>query len=265
MNWEQLKTIIWLRWRLSSNQWKKSGGLGGAIAAIIAVGAVALSLISFVGALLIGALAMNKAPAMGVMGVWLGVSIVFLFFWAIGVIAELQRSEIIDLRRLLHLPVGLGQIFCVNYVASHFALSIILLGPAMLGLSLGFTISRGFLMILLAPLAMSFVFMLTAWTYCLRGWLAGLMGQTRTFLDLVWFYTDQDPTALAPLPIAYTPTAVIYGLLGAALALLALLVPALGASRYTIVTFKWERARALLRPFWQRYYLDFLLLLPSLP
>jgi len=95
-------------------------------------------------------------------------------------------------------------------------------------------------------------------------WLAGLMGQTRTFLDLVWFYTDQDPTTLAPLPIAFTPTGLAYGLLGAGLALLALLIPALGASRYTIVTFKWERARALLRPFWQRYYLDLLLLLPSL-
>ena len=47
--------------------------------------------------------------------------------WLIGLIAELQRSETIDLQRLMHLPVGLGQIFVINYVASHLALSIILM------------------------------------------------------------------------------------------------------------------------------------------
>lgn len=45
--------------------------------------------------------------------------------------------------------------------------------------------------------------------------------------------------------------------------MLALLLPALAASRHTIVTYKWERARAMLRPLYQRYFLDlFLLALP---
>jgi putative ABC transport system permease protein len=82
-------------------------------------------------------------------------------------------------------------------------------------------------------------------------WLAQMMGRTRTFLDL----------ALGEaLAIVFTPAALWYGLLAVGLALLALLVPALISSRHTIVTFKWERARALLRPLWQRYYLDLLLL-----
>ena len=67
-----------------------------------------------------------------------------------------------------------------------------------------------------------------------------------------------------PLSIVVTPTALGYSLLGVGLAVLALLIPALAASRHTIVTFKWERARALLRPLWQRYFLDFLLLVPPL-
>jgi putative ABC transport system permease protein len=85
-------------------------------------------------------------------------------------------------------------------------------------------------------------------------WLAELMGQTRTFLEMDLYS--------APPTIAFSQTALRYGLLGVGLALLALLAPALGASRYTIVTFKWERARALLRPAWQRYFLDLLLLAP---
>ena len=87
-------------------------------------------------------------------------------------------------------------------------------------------------------------------------WLAGLMDQTRTFLAV-------DLGAIS-LPTTFSPTVLGYGLLGVGLALLALLAPALGASRHTIVTFKWERARALVRPLWQRYFFDLFLLVPAL-
>jgi putative ABC transport system permease protein len=89
-------------------------------------------------------------------------------------------------------------------------------------------------------------------------WLARLMGQTQTFLDPGMFQNNW----LAET--TYTTVVLTYGLLGVGLATLALLVPALGASRYTIVTFKWERARALMRPLWQRFYFDLLLLVPLL-
>jgi hypothetical protein len=79
----------------------------------------------------------------------------------------------------MHLPVALGQMFVINYLVSHLALSIILCVPAMLGLALGMVIARGFEMSLLIPLALSMVFMVTAWTYCLRGWLAAMMTNPR--------------------------------------------------------------------------------------
>lgn len=86
--------------------------------------------------------------------------------------------------------------------------------------------------------------------------LAALMGRARSFLTL-------ESTA-DPLPIVLSPAAWQYGLLGVALAILALLLPALLASRHTIVSYKWQRARALLRPLWQRTFLDVLLLVPPL-
>jgi ABC-type multidrug transport system permease subunit len=46
-------------------------------------------------------------------------------------------------------------------------------------LTLGLAISRGPAMLLLAPLALGMVCMITAWTYCLRGWLATLMTNPR--------------------------------------------------------------------------------------
>lgn len=179
MNWEQLKTILWLRWRLTRNQWQRAGGFGAVLAVIVAGSAVVLGGATFVGGLLGAALGLGEAKPVVVMGIWLGVTVAFLFFWLIGLLAELQRSETIDLPRLMHLPVALGQMFVINYVASHLALSIILMLPAMTGLALGLTFSRGPAMLLLLPLAWSMVFMISAWTYCLRGWLAAMMSNPR--------------------------------------------------------------------------------------
>ena len=179
MNREQLKTILWLRWRLTRNQWQRAGGFGAVMAVIVAVGAVMLGAATFVGGLIGAALGLGDAKPVVVMGIWLGATATFLFFWLIGLLSELQRSETIDLQRLMHLPVALGQMFVINYVASLFALSIILMVPAMTGLALGLTFSRGPAMLLLLPLAWSMVFMVSAWTYCLRGWLATMMSNPR--------------------------------------------------------------------------------------
>ncbi|HWN96440.1 MAG TPA: hypothetical protein VNT99_15530 [Methylomirabilota bacterium] len=179
MNWDQLKTILWLRWRLTRNQWQRAGGFGAVLAVIVAVSAVVLGGATFVGGLLGAALGLGEAKPEVVMGIWLAATLPFLIFWLIGLLAELQRSEAIDLQRLMHLPVALGQMFVINYVASHLALSVILMLPAMTGLAIGLAFSRGPAMLLLLPLAWSMVFMISAWTYCLRGWLATMMSNPR--------------------------------------------------------------------------------------
>jgi len=179
VNFEQLKTILWLRWRLTRNQWARNRGIGAVIAALLALAVFVLGGASFVGALLGGIFGLSQAKPVVVWGVWFGVTVAFLFLWMLGLLNELQRSESIDLQRLMHLPVALGQMFIVNYLASHLTLSVVILVPAMVGLAGGLAISRGPALLLLAPLALSMVFMVTAWTYCLRGWLATLMSNPR--------------------------------------------------------------------------------------
>jgi hypothetical protein len=176
---EQLASVLWLRWRLTRNQWRRSGGLGAVLAAIMLAAIGILSVTSFAGALLVGVYAMGQASPRVVTIVWLVLTGGFLLFWLIGLIQDLQRSESIDLQRLMHLPVALGQIFVVNYLASHLALAVVIFAPAMIGMAIGLAISRGPGMLLLAPLALAMVFMITAWTYCLRGWLATLMSNPR--------------------------------------------------------------------------------------
>ena len=156
-------------------QWRAGGDAGGAGGTRVDRTGAA----GFTGGLLGAAYWSGDASLPGHQGVWLGVTVVFLLFWLFGLLAELQRSETIDLQKLMHLPVALGQLFVVNYLVSHFSLSIVIMVPVMLGLGIGLTVTRGPEWSLMLPLALSMVLMITAWTYCLRGWLASLMSNPR--------------------------------------------------------------------------------------
>jgi len=179
MNWAQFKTILWLRRQLTRNQFLRGSALGRAFAIIVPAFAVLTGLTAFAGGFAGGWLGLGTVSPLFISMVWLGVTAGFLLFWTFGLLSELQRSESVDLQRLMHLPVLLGQVFVINFVASHFVFSIVLFVPGMTGLALGLAVSRGALMLLLIPLALAMVFMISAWTYCLRGWLGTLMANPR--------------------------------------------------------------------------------------
>jgi len=83
--------------------------------------------------------------------------------------------------------------------------------------------------------------------------LAHLIGKAHSFLDF---------TAPSNLRVGVTMETVRFGVAAAGLALVAQVVPTIGAAHHTIVTYKQERARALRPPRWQRAWLDVLLLIP---
>jgi ABC-2 type transport system permease protein len=179
MNWDQVKTIFWLRWRLICNQARRDRGVGMAFSILMGVVASLLALLSFAGGFLGGFFGLAKASPVAIWLTWSVMIVAFLFFWVAGLVTELQRSETIDLQKLMHLPVALGQMFVINFLVSHFTMSVIIVVPAMFSLALGLAISRGIEMALLVPLAAATVFMITAWTYCFRGWIAQLMTNPR--------------------------------------------------------------------------------------
>lgn len=85
--------------------------------------------------------------------------------------------------------------------------------------------------------------------------IAHLIGQTRSFLDF---------SLPASLRVAPTPATLYLGLAVAGLTLMAQLLPTFGAARHTMITYKQEQARLLRPPWWQRIWLDALLLIPTL-
>src|SRR4051812_41601114 len=134
MNWRQLTTLIWLRLRLSRNQFSRGGALNAVLRIIGLIAGVILSLGAGVGGLIGGAVALSDASPLTLLSVWDLIIAVFLFVWLIGVLAEIQRAESIDLTRLLHLPVSLRGVFVMNYLASHITPTLIIFLPGALGL-----------------------------------------------------------------------------------------------------------------------------------
>jgi putative ABC transport system permease protein len=77
--------------------------------------------------------------------------------------------------------------------------------------------------------------------------LAQLIGKTYSFL----YFASRDT-----LPVRISPNTMMFGMAAVALSVAASLIPAIGAARHSIVTYKQEVARAARPPFWQRYFLD---------
>ena len=104
----------------------------------------------------------------------------FLFAWVMALMVELQRSEMLSLKNLLHLPVSLSGAFFLNYTSSLASLTVLLFLPAMFGLCLASVLHFGGKSLVVFALLTSFLLMVTAVSYQLRGWLAQLMENKRT-------------------------------------------------------------------------------------
>ena len=187
MNWNQFQAILWLRWRLSWNRFIRAGNLNVVISVMVLSALLMGGLAAAVAGLALGMVALARQSAQVLLLVWDGIVLGFLMFWLAGLMAEIQRAESIDLPKLMHLPVTLQQVFVFNYLASHFTPAILLIVPGMLGLSVGLVLGGNWRMAFLIPLVVAFVFMISAWTYCLRGWLSALMvNKRRRRAVVVW-------------------------------------------------------------------------------
>ncbi|HLJ93309.1 MAG TPA: hypothetical protein VKU02_08980 [Gemmataceae bacterium] len=189
MNRQQLWAVVWLHWRLRVNRLKRSGAVNAVILAVLAVAALLLAVVLSCTLFLVGAYTLVKASPPVLLLIWDGMVVGFLFCWTIGLISELQRSEVLSLEKFLHLPVSLAGAFLVNYFSSLLSLNLIVFVPAMLGLALGLVFAKGPAMLLLLPLLAAFLLMVTAITYQFQGWLASLMVNPRRRRTIIVLFT----------------------------------------------------------------------------
>jgi hypothetical protein len=179
LNRQHFLAFVWLRWRLRVNQLKRGGTANLVILIILYVGAGGLAVVGFVLSLLAGLFAFTEAPAGAVLFAWDALVVAFLFLWALGLLADLQRAEPLSLDRVLHLPVSPSGAFVINYLSSLFGVTLGLFLSAALGLAIGLAVSSGPAFLAVFPLLAAFVFAVTAPTYQFQGWLAALMSNPR--------------------------------------------------------------------------------------
>ncbi len=84
---------------------------------------------------------------------------------------------------------------------------------------------------------------------------ARLIGQTRSFLDF--------SAQLGVLRVAVTTNTLRFGVVAVVIGVVAQILPTFGAAGHTVVSYKREQARMRRKPWWQRAWLDVLLLIPA--
>src|SRR5438552_4464399 len=134
MNWQQFRAIVWLHWRLRVNQIKRAGTVNAVILAILAIAGIVCAGVLGITLFFVGLFAFHNASPVVVLITWDVVVALLVFSWGIGLVTELQRSEVLRLEKFLHLPVTLTGAFVVNYLSSLLSLTLIVFVPAMIGL-----------------------------------------------------------------------------------------------------------------------------------
>jgi len=177
--------MLWMRRRILVNRMQRAGKLSNVLFAILVGLGVLASIASFILAFWFGIEELEESSPGVIMAVWLGISLLFAFFWFLGLLTELQRSDSMSFKNLLHLPISLGWVFLYNYFSSFLSISIVLFLPGMIGLSLAMVWNTGASMLLCFVLVLGYLGMVTAVTYQLRGWLARMMEDKRRGRNIV--------------------------------------------------------------------------------
>lgn len=179
MSFAHLRTILWLRWRLTMNQIRKESLVTRMFSiAVLVIGG--LSVFGSVSSIFsIGFWVFPSQPPWWLAYLWDAVAAVFLVSWIWNVVAELQQRESLSLDKFLHLPVAPWNIVWLNYFASWFNLTLVFFVPSALALSIVVGLRYGGWLWLTPFLAIAFFFMITAITWQFRGWMTSMMQNPR--------------------------------------------------------------------------------------
>jgi ABC-2 type transport system permease protein len=179
VNWEHLKAFVWLRWRLAANGWQRGGKLNAALMLILAVALIVLAVPLFFASLAVGLFAFADATPTHLLYAWDGMTAGFLVFWTAGLMAELQRTDVLSPAKLLHLPLSAGGVFVINFVSSLATASLIFFAAIMFGFGLGVAFAQGYRLLVAWPLTLALFLMVAALTCQFQGWLATLSANPR--------------------------------------------------------------------------------------
>lgn len=178
---EHLGTIVWLKWRLLRHSMTKATGVLAVLLTTWVIGGVALITVgASVGLFALGALAdLEEKGALPVLGITDGLVFFFCIFWVASIMTELQRSDLVDMRKMMYLPVSLKSVFGINFAFSLLTPAGVLFMFPATALVAGLAVRNGAVILFGIFTVLAFYLAVSGWTYYLRGWLAALMENKR--------------------------------------------------------------------------------------
>jgi len=204
----QAAALVALRWRLFLRAWTFKKTVGSAVVFLFyATLVIFLSGLATVGLYALAAHGLNKADSPAA---WLALMDIpaglFLLLWLWGLLMELQRSDLLDFKKFMHLPVSPVMIHGINFTASLAGPLALGSVPPVLGLLAGLAHRHGWGGVApSAAVAAGFIVMLEAWAHYFRGWMALVMEDKRkrqlvlALLPLLFVLLAQLPSVLSHL------------------------------------------------------------------
>jgi hypothetical protein len=198
----QLWALLVLKFALLRHTWTRGKTASTLLSGLMLCVMFAISLGVSVGMVYLGRIVAQERAQLVLVASDVFVAAI-LFFWLFGLLIEIQRSDIIDFKKMLYFPISLGMVFLLNFVASLFSPGLLLTMLPLLGWVIGMSLVGGLGVLLTGvPLVIAFFLMLGAWGYFIRGWLAMLMENKRrrrlilTILPLCFVFMGQLPNLL---------------------------------------------------------------------
>ncbi len=171
MNWRQLLALIKVRFQLTKNQVGKGGRFNALLYSIVCFVAMGLSMVAFFVAAWGGYFLFGRIRDPGIFFVWnlVTVSVAAVAFFDF--IGTIQKNDVIEIERLLHLPTRFGGAFVINFLSSMVNFQTMVLFPAIMGLAVAMPLAKGWSCAVAVPLAAAFILMIFSATYWARAWL----------------------------------------------------------------------------------------------
>lgn len=177
---DHIKTLLWLKLILWKNTYRKGKIISVLFTAIFVISMLIVAIAVSIGTFFIGLYAPDKGSLQFYLLLIIdGLLIFFMIIWLIGLLTELQRSEIIDFRKMLYFPISLKMVFFLNFAISLITPASLFFLLPITTLTFGLCFNYGLQMIFSLFIAAAFFIMLAAWTYFFRGWLAVLLENKR--------------------------------------------------------------------------------------
>ncbi len=179
---EHLATIFWLKSRFLRHSMTKSTGAIAAVVTLLILVSVALLTVALsIGVFVLGAFVdLDKEGGLPVLAVADGLVFFFCVVWLASIMAEVQRSDVVDMRKLMYLPVSLKTVFGINFACSLLTPAGVLFVIPGMAFVAGLAIRQGPVVLIGAFTVLAFYLAVAGWTYYFQGWFAALMENKRT-------------------------------------------------------------------------------------